>query len=164
MIRTPPSAWCHRTSEQYGLSPDFRRQLKARMMAHEMPVQIVLESTLTITEQVRLGEPGTNPLSDRLWNFGTALFYKMGLKPGRPPGRETACVTSDLRIAKSSGPRAPHVVRPKCFLDSGDGIVFVGEFGPWYSRSAMSFISPPRRPRSSCTARSKPTPIKTGDH
>jgi hypothetical protein len=71
--------------EQYGLSPDFRRQLKACMMSEELPVQIVRESTLMITEQIRLGEPGTNPLSDRLWNVGTALFYKSGLKPWKTP-------------------------------------------------------------------------------
>ena len=67
--------------EQYGLSPDFRRQLKARIMLHEVPVQIVRESTLDISEQVRNGEKGTNPLSDRLWNMGTALYYKCGRKP-----------------------------------------------------------------------------------
>jgi len=48
-------AWCHRTSSSTGSRLTFRRQLKARHVAHEMPVQIVLESTLTITEQVLLG-------------------------------------------------------------------------------------------------------------
>ena len=63
--------------EQYGLSPDFRRQLKSRTMRYDIPVQIIRESTLNITSNVRYGEPGVNPLSDRLWNFGTALFYQM---------------------------------------------------------------------------------------
>jgi len=29
------------------------------------------------------------------------------------------------------------------FLDSGDGIVFVGEFGPWYSEERREFHLPP---------------------
>ena len=52
--------------ESRGLSSDFRRQLKGRMMGHELPVQVIKESTLRITPQVRNGEPGTNPLSDRM--------------------------------------------------------------------------------------------------
>ena len=60
--------------EQYGLSPNFRRQLKARVMQHDLPVQIARESTLDITDQVRRGLKGVNPLSDRLWNLGTAMY------------------------------------------------------------------------------------------
>lgn len=71
--------------EARGYSPDFRRQLKGRLMGHELPVQIIKESTLLITAQVRNGEPGTNPLSDRLSNFGTAIFYKCGAKPCKTP-------------------------------------------------------------------------------
>lgn len=129
--------------EQYGLSPDFRCQLKARMMAHEMPVQIVLESTLTITEQVRLGEPGTNPLSDRLWNFGTALFYKMGLKPWKTPwARDGVCYVG-LAYRKVQRTQGTACCAAQMFLDSGDGIVFVGEFGPWYSEERHEFhLSP----------------------
>jgi hypothetical protein len=50
-----------------------------------LPVQIIKESTLLIIAQVRNGEKGTNPLSDRLWNFGTAIFYKCGAKPWKTP-------------------------------------------------------------------------------
>lgn len=127
-----------------GLSPDFRRQLKARMMAHELPVQIVKESTLRITPQVRNGEPGTNPLSDRLWNFGTAIFYKCGAKPWKTPwARDGVCyvglaykLTEDNRNACCAA---------QMFLDSGDGVVFVGEFGPWYAQDSGEFHLPPEK-------------------
>jgi len=128
--------------EQYGLSPDFRRQLKARMMPSEMPVQIVRESTLAITDQVRNGEPGTNPLSDRLWNFGTALFYKSGLKPWKTPwAREGVCYVG-LAYRQAERKRTA-CCAAQMFLDSGDGIVFVGEFGPWYSAERKEFHLPP---------------------
>ena len=125
--------------EQYGLSPDFRRQLKARVMGHDIPVQIVRESTLLITQQVRDGEPGTNPLSDRLWNIGTALYYKCGLKPWKTPwARDGVCyIGLAYKMESNSGRSA--CCAAQMFLDSGDGVVFVGEFGPWYSPEKGEF-------------------------
>ena len=123
--------------EQYGLSPDFRRQLKARMMSDELPVQIIKESTLSITDQVRKGEPGTNPLSDRLWNFGTAVFYKCGLKPWKTPwARDGVCYVG---LAYRQAEQGNACCAAQMFLDSGDGIVFVGDFGPWYSEEKREF-------------------------
>lgn len=128
--------------QQYGLSPDFRRQLKARMMAFEMPVQIIRESTLAISEQVRKGEPGTNPLSDRLWNFCTAVYYKLGLKPWKTPwARDGVCYVG-LAYRQAEDKRKA-CCAAQMFLDSGDGIVFVGEFGPWYSEETREFHLPP---------------------
>lgn len=129
-------------AEARSYSPDFRRQLKGRMMAHELPVQIVKESTLLITAQVRNGEKGTNPLSDRLWNFGTAIYYKCGKKPWKTPwAREGVCyVGLAYKLAED---KRNACCAAQMFLDSGDGVVFVGEFGPWYSSSAGEFHLPP---------------------
>ena len=124
---------------QYGLSPDFRRQLKGRMMAYDLPVQIVRESTLVITEKLRRGEKGENPLSDRLWNIGTALFYKCGLKPWKTPwAREGVCYVG-LAYRKDDRDKRAACCAAQMFLDSGDGIVFVGDFGPWYSEESREF-------------------------
>lgn len=129
-------------AEARGLSPDFRRQIKARMMAHELPVQIIKESTLRITAQVRNGEPGTNPLSDRLWNFGTAVYYKCGSKPWKTPwARDGVCYVG--LAYKLSESRRTACCAAQMFLDSGDGVVFVGEFGPWYSEEKREFHLPP---------------------
>lgn len=123
------------------LSPDFRRQIKARMMAYELPVQIIKESTLRITSPVRNGEPGTNPLSDRLWNFSTAVFYKCGAKPWKTPwAREGVCYVGLAYKLTEDGRNA--CCAAQMFLDSGDGVVFVGEFGPWYSRERGEFHLP----------------------
>ena len=130
--------------EARGLSSDFRRQLKARMMAHELPVQIVKESTLRVTPQVRNGEPGTNPLSDRLWNFGTAVYYKCGAKPWKTPwARDGVCYVGLAYKLTEDGRNA--CCAAQMFLDSGDGVVFVGEFGPWYSKERGEFHLPPEK-------------------
>lgn len=125
-----------------GLSPDFRRQLKARMMASELPLQIIKESTLRITPQVKRGEPGTNPLSDRLWNFSTAVYYKCGAKPWKTPwARDGVCYIGLAYKLTDDGRNA--CCAAQMFLDSGDGVVFVGEFGPWYSKDRGEFHLPP---------------------
>ena len=126
------------TLEQFNLSPDFRRQLKARMMQYELPVQIVQESTLRITDEIRRGDPGNNPLSDRLWNFGTGVFYKLGRKPWRLDStRDGVCYIGLAYKLAKDGKTA--CCAAQLFLDSGDGLVFVGEFGPWYSKPKNEF-------------------------
>lgn len=124
--------------EQYDFSPDFRRQLKARMMDHELPVQIVKEATLDITDNIRRGVPGSNPLSDRLWNFSTGIFYKLGRKPWKlDTAREGVCY---IGLAyKQAGAGRTACCAAQLFLDSGDGLVFVGDFGPWYSEEKKEF-------------------------
>lgn len=125
--------------EQYGMAPDFRRQIKARVMEYDMPIQIVRESTLVITDQVRKGLQGVNPLSDRLWNLATALFYKCGRKPWKTPwAREGVCYVG-LAFRRDERETRTACCAAQMFLDSGDGIVFVGEFGPWYSEQSKEF-------------------------
>lgn len=125
--------------EQYGLSPDFRRQIKARVMEHNLPVQIVRESTLLVTDQIQRGLKGVNPLSDRLWNMGTALFYKCGRKPWTTPwARDGVCYVG-LAYRRDDRDSRTACCAAQMFLDSGDGIVFVGEFGPWYSEEKKEF-------------------------
>ena len=136
--KTDPHSVNDPTLEKYHLSPDFRRQLKARTMQHELPVQIVQESTLRITDEIRQGQPGPNPLSDRLWNFGTGVFYKLGRKPWRlDSARDGVCYIGLAYKRASSGRTA--CCAAQLFLDSGDGLVFVGDFGPWYSKERREF-------------------------
>lgn len=121
------------------LSPDFRRQIKARVMAYDIPIQIIKESTLTITDQIRNGEKGVNPLSDRLWNTGTALYYKSGHKPWRTPwAREGVCYIGMAYRIDDRDHRSA-CCAAQMFLNDGDGVVFVGEFGPWYSEDRKEF-------------------------
>ena len=124
--------------EKFDLSPDFRRQIKGRMMQDEFPVQIIRESTLKITEDVRAGKPGINPLSDRLWNFSTGVYYKLGRKPWRLSSVRKGVCYIGLAYKHASG-RKTACCAAQLFMDSGDGLVFVGEFGPWYSQDKKEF-------------------------
>lgn len=119
----------------YNLSPDFRRQLKARAMEFGIPLQIVRESTLRLSSENKRGERGLTPLADRMWNMSTTLYYKAGGKPWRlMTAREGVCyIGIAFRKAGLTEFDNTACCAAQMFLDSGDGIVFMGEFGPWYS-------------------------------
>ena len=126
--------------EIYNLSPDFRRQLKALAMKWNTPVQIIRESTLRITAP-EFGERQLTPISDRMWNMGSGLFYKSGGKPWKlATARPGVCyVGIAFRMADSKAPGNTACCAAQMFLDSGDGVVFKGEFGPWYSSKTKDF-------------------------
>ncbi len=121
-------------SRMYDFSLDFRRQIKARAMDCRMPIQIVRESTLRLDNATpSWGDRALTPLSDRAWNLSTALYYKSGHKPWKlPSARDGVCyVGIAFKRTDQSGRTACSAAQ--MFLDDGDGIVFLGEYGPWYS-------------------------------
>lgn len=134
----------------YQFSPDFRRQLKARVMEFGTPIQIVRESTLAIEVDKRFGYRGLTPLSDRMWNLTTALYYKCGGKPWRlANARDGVCYVGiafrlqNPRVNSKNGCCAAQM-----FLDDGDGVVFLGEFGPWFAPETNQFHLKPEAARS----------------
>jgi hypothetical protein len=128
-------------SEQYRMSPDFRRQLKARTMEFQVPIQIVRESTLSIGESELSQSRGLTFLSDRAWNLSTALYYKAGGKPWRLATAREGVSYVGLAFRKTDARASSRtaVCAAQMFIDSGDGIVFLGEHGPWYSQENNDF-------------------------
>lgn len=131
--------------EVYQFSPDFRRQLKARAMVHNVPLQLVRESTLRLDSDNRFGLRRLTPLSDRMWNLATTLYYKCGGKPWRLANvREGVCYVGLAYRLQDRVAGSPNgCCAAQMFLDDGDGIVFLGEYGPWYSPESKQFhLSP----------------------
>lgn len=127
--------------EQYELSPDFRRQLKARSMEYDIPLQILRESTLRLSDNNERGKRALTPLSDRMWNLSNALYYKCGGKPWRlVTAREGVCyIGIAFRRTDNSEKERTACCAAQMFLNTGDGIVFRGEYGPWYSPKSQQF-------------------------
>jgi len=125
--------------EQYQLSVDFRRQLKARAMEHGIPIQLIRESTLSLDAEE--GDRSLTRLSDRAWNLMTTCFYKAGGKPWRlATARDGVCyVGLVFRKADDKPNSRSACCAAQMFLDTGDGVVFRGEFGPWYSPKTKQF-------------------------
>jgi hypothetical protein len=123
----------------YRYSVDFRRQLKARSMQFGVPIQIIRESRLEVNPQE--WPRFQSPPSDVAWNLLTAMYYKAGGKPWRLAGaREGVCYIGI--VFRRTDPTVES--RTACcaglmFLDSGDGVVFLGEYGPWYSPDRNQF-------------------------
>jgi len=129
--------------EIYAYSVDFRRQLKARSMEFGVPIQIVRECRLEVDPQK--WPRFQSPPSDVAWNLLTTMYYKSGGKPWRLAGaREGVCYIGI--VFRKTDPTVAN--RTACcaglmFLDSGDGVVFLGEYGPWYSPENNQFhLSP----------------------
>lgn len=121
------------TSDQYEYSVDFRRQIKARVMELDVPIQIVRESTLTLTPP-EVGQRQLTTLSDRAWNLSTAIYYKSGGKPWKLSGaRDGVCyVGVAFKNTEDGGQNA--CCAAQMFLDDGDGVVFLGDEGRWQGK------------------------------
>lgn len=121
--------------ETYQFSVDFRRQLKGRAMEYNIPIQIIRESTLRLTNTEERDERGLTALSDRAWNLTTTLFYKAGGQPWKlASAREGVCyVGLVFRQTDPGSSSGSACCAAQMFLDSGDGVVFRGQDGRWYS-------------------------------
>lgn len=127
--------------DQYRFSVDFRRQIKARSMEYGIPIQIIRESTINPNLPLERGKTGKTPLSDRAWNLSTTLYYKAGGKPWKlATAREGVCYIgisfkrTDIKKGSTTACCAAQM-----FLNTGEGVVFLGDEGPWYSEDKKEF-------------------------
>ena len=122
----------------------FRDQLKARLLASMVPTQVVRESTLANTEPLGAEEKNVSEVrlqSSIAWTLSTAAFYKAGGRPWKlAKVREGVCyVGLVFKQDDTSGDRRMACCAAQMFLDSGDGVVFKGAVGPWYSPEKREF-------------------------
>ena len=123
----------------YQYDPDFHHQLKARLLEKQILTQVVRESTIAYAEFLNVAGKPTRNLkvleSEIAWNICSAVFYKMGGRPWKLNGVRPGVCYIGL-VFKSTG--NAHDAREACcaaqlFMDSGDGVVFKGDVGPWFS-------------------------------
>jgi hypothetical protein len=129
----------------YHYEVNFRNQLKARLLEYDAPTQIVRESTIAHRDFLnQFGRPERN-LDDLqsaiAWHMSTAVFYKAGGRPWKIADiRDGVCY---IGIVFKQDERNPNPTSACCaaqmFLDSGDGMVFKGDVGPWYTPGRGDF-------------------------
>ena len=104
--------------EQYDLSLDFRRQLKARAMAYDVPIQIVRESTLRLNDENQFGLRQLTPMPNRMWNLGSTLYTKGAASHGDLLPLGPACVISVSRFVApmTKVTRIQRPALPRCSL------------------------------------------------
>jgi hypothetical protein len=126
-------------AEPYFYDPDFRRQLKGKLLWEGILTQIVKESTIAPYDFPDTFGNAARNLGKRLaevaWNMSSATYYKLGARPWKLSGiRNGVCYiglvykNDEKNIDQSAACCAAQM-----FLDSGDGVVFKGRVGPWYT-------------------------------
>jgi hypothetical protein len=131
--------------EPYRYEVNFHEQLKARLLQHQIATQVIRESTLAPHEHLnRLGRPIRkldNQLSQIAWTLSTAAFYKSGGRPWKLAEiRKGVCyVGLAFKMDLRSNVEGNACCAAQMFLDSGDGVVFKGAAGPWYSAKKGEF-------------------------
>lgn len=131
-------------AEIYRYDTNFRRQLKARLLPHKIVTQIIRETTLT--PQDFLNESGypVRKVEDPAtiaWKLCTTAYYKTVGNPWRLANvRPGVCYVG--LVYKSTDPLggdANACCAAQMFLASGDGVVFRGAAGPWYTPSTKEY-------------------------
>lgn len=122
----------------YRFELNFHNQLKARLLEKRALTQVLRETTMAPHEFLnqfgypsrRLDDPSTVA-----WNISTAVYYKVGGRPWKLNDiREGVCyIGLVFKQDESHGDSRQACCAAQMFLDSGDGVVFKGNVGPWYN-------------------------------
>jgi hypothetical protein len=117
---------------------NFHNQLKAKLLREKIAVQVVRETTLTPEDFTKSnGRPlrGTQDPATIAWNLCTTAFFKGEGKPWKLASvRNGVCyIGLVFKQDPTGGGRANACCGAQMFLDSGDGLVFRGAMGPWWS-------------------------------
>jgi hypothetical protein len=119
-------------------SRDFRRQLKARLLQYKIVTQIVRETTLNPDDFVNEHGFPIRRVEDAAtiaWKLTTAAYYKAGGRPWqlanvRPGVCYVGLVYKSIKDSINPGWAC---CAAQMFLSNGEGVVFRGALGPWYS-------------------------------
>lgn len=127
---------------------NFHHQLKARLLGTGAVVQLIRESTLDASlasgPQMR-GHRQVQDLATVAWNLSTTTFFKVVGRPWKLADvREGVCyVGLVFKQDDTQASTANACCGAQLFLDSGDGVVFKGAVGPWYSEAVGEYhLSP----------------------
>ncbi|TWT44376.1 hypothetical protein RAS1_07900 [Phycisphaerae bacterium RAS1] len=128
----------NKLAKPYEYELNFHHQLKARLLSHNAPTQIIRETTIAHRDFLdSKGEP-TRKLdgmeSAIAWTISTAAFYKSGGRPWKLGAARPGVCYVGLVFKQDEKHRDPRTAccAAQMFLDSGDGVVFKGAVGPWY--------------------------------
>lgn len=130
-------------AEIYRYDLNFHHQMKARLLDEKVVLQIVRETTLAPDQFARNGHP-IRKLQDPAtvaWNLCTTAFFKASGKPWKLASvRPGVCYVGLVYKMDGTDPTAGNACcGAQMFLDSGDGVVFRGAVGPWYSKTLKEY-------------------------
>lgn len=131
-------------AEIYKYEKNFRRQLKARLLDHQIVTQIVRESTLAPNDFLNTkGEPKrrVEDPATIAWKLCSGSYYKSGGRPWQIANmRPGVCYVGLVYKRQDQGGTSRHsVCAAQMFLSDGEGVVFRGALGPWFHPDTKQF-------------------------
>lgn len=131
-------------AEVYKYEKNFRRQLKARLLDHQIVTQIVRESTLTPGDFRKSNGQLKRSVEDPAtvaWKLCLGSYYKSGGQPWQIASMRPGVCYVGLVYKKQGldGPSRYSVCAAQMFLSNGDGVVFRGALGPWFHPDTKQF-------------------------
>jgi hypothetical protein len=130
----------------YSYHLNFHHQLKARLIDVKAVIQIIRDTSIASRPSDEAGGRGRrmqDPASVA-WNLCTTSFFKAGGRPWKlAEVRDGVCYVGLVFKKNPLDPNGPNACcGAQMFLDSGDGLVFKGAMGPWYSSENHEFHLP----------------------
>jgi hypothetical protein len=132
-------------AQTYLFARNFHHQLKAQLLHQEIVLQVVRETTLNPSLEVdRFGNP-VRSVQERAriaWNFSTTLYFKGARsQPWQIADVRPRVCYVGLVFKQDSSPakQGEACCAAQMFLNSGNGVVFRGALGPWYSEKSREF-------------------------
>lgn len=134
----------NKQKEAYEFEVNFHNQLKAKLLADKIVTQIVRENTVaydkiwTDPDKVEYERQFD---TDKAWNISTTLYYKSGGIPWKlGEVRKNVCYLGLVyKQIDLNADRRNACCAAQMFLDSGDGMVFRGNIGPWFNPKTKEF-------------------------
>jgi hypothetical protein len=130
-------------SKAYEFEVDFHNQLKARLLEAKIVTQIIREANIDYEHYYEEKKVESEKKFDsvKAWNISTAFYYKLGGLPWklgdiRPGVCYLGFVYKKTEFDKESNNAC---CAAQMFLDSGDGMVFRGNIGPWWNPEKKEF-------------------------
>lgn len=131
--------------KMYESDSDFHNQFKARVLAEKLqtPVQVVLEDTLLLKSKGKDNETYSDDMKAHLlWTLSTSTYYKLGYLPWKLANvRKGVCYIGLVfkTLQDHQARKGFACCAAQMFLDTGDGMVFRGNNGPWRSKDDKTY-------------------------
>jgi hypothetical protein len=128
-------------AEVYRYKDDFHHQLKAQLLNDRVALQLVRESTLQPPIEDSNSRSSLQDRATIAWNFATTLYFKADARPWQLAGvRPGVCyVGLVFKRDETPGATGEACCAAQMFLNSGDGLVFRGALGPWFSEKQREY-------------------------